>query len=276
MPRRGSPRHSARRAAAYMADAAEALDFLSQRHNLLHLDIKPENLLVLGRAHQGGRLRAGEGARHANAEFARLGHDADLRVARDVRRRAVGPQRSIQPGDRVSGNAGRHPALPRSHRRATGQAAHAGRAAADVAAGGRSPGSCAGAGEEADGSISVVPGVCRCAPASSEASPASVAPTELPRPIPIAPPPSAPDPDDTKPSSFCTTLRRTPERRRSNPTRRVTQPVQREARLPLRPRSNPTVAPEVFVAEETVDVAVPATISFCAASSQRFTWRSAE
>ena len=31
-----------------MADAAEALDFLSQRHNLLHLDIKPENLLVLG------------------------------------------------------------------------------------------------------------------------------------------------------------------------------------------------------------------------------------
>jgi serine/threonine protein kinase len=32
----------------YMADAAEALDFLSQKHNLLHLDIKPENLLVLG------------------------------------------------------------------------------------------------------------------------------------------------------------------------------------------------------------------------------------
>src|SRR5437016_3000149 len=32
----------------YVADAAEALDFLSQRHNLLHLDIKPENLLVLG------------------------------------------------------------------------------------------------------------------------------------------------------------------------------------------------------------------------------------
>lgn len=32
----------------YMADAAEALDFLSQRHSLLHLDIKPENLLILG------------------------------------------------------------------------------------------------------------------------------------------------------------------------------------------------------------------------------------
>src|SRR4029079_13570541 len=32
----------------YMSDAAEALDFLSQRHNLLHLDIKPENLLISG------------------------------------------------------------------------------------------------------------------------------------------------------------------------------------------------------------------------------------
>ena len=32
----------------YMSDAAEAIDFLSQRHQLLHLDIKPENLLILG------------------------------------------------------------------------------------------------------------------------------------------------------------------------------------------------------------------------------------
>src|SRR6476661_11229851 len=32
----------------YVADAAEALDFLAQRHSLLHLDIKPENLLILG------------------------------------------------------------------------------------------------------------------------------------------------------------------------------------------------------------------------------------
>src|SRR4029078_1749753 len=32
----------------YIADAAEPLDFLAQRHNLLHLDIKPENLLILG------------------------------------------------------------------------------------------------------------------------------------------------------------------------------------------------------------------------------------
>ena len=32
----------------YMSDAAEALDFLSQGHQLLHLDVKPENLLVVG------------------------------------------------------------------------------------------------------------------------------------------------------------------------------------------------------------------------------------
>src|SRR5690348_7609857 len=32
----------------YMSDAAEALDFLANRHSLLHLDIKPENLLISG------------------------------------------------------------------------------------------------------------------------------------------------------------------------------------------------------------------------------------
>ena len=32
----------------YLADAAEALDYLAQRHSLQHLDIKPANLLILG------------------------------------------------------------------------------------------------------------------------------------------------------------------------------------------------------------------------------------
>ena len=31
-----------------MSDTAEALDFLADRHNLQHLDIKPANLLVVG------------------------------------------------------------------------------------------------------------------------------------------------------------------------------------------------------------------------------------
>jgi serine/threonine protein kinase len=33
----------------YMRDAAEALDYMQQHHDLQHLDIKPENLLLLGR-----------------------------------------------------------------------------------------------------------------------------------------------------------------------------------------------------------------------------------
>ncbi len=32
----------------YLADTAEGLDFLHEKHNLQHLDVKPENLLVLG------------------------------------------------------------------------------------------------------------------------------------------------------------------------------------------------------------------------------------
>ena len=32
----------------YMSDTAEALDFLAERHNLQHLDIKPANLLISG------------------------------------------------------------------------------------------------------------------------------------------------------------------------------------------------------------------------------------
>ena len=33
-----------------MQDAADALDYMSQRYSLQHLDIKPENLLILGDA----------------------------------------------------------------------------------------------------------------------------------------------------------------------------------------------------------------------------------
>ncbi len=33
---------------AYLADAADALDFLFEKHSLQHLDVKPENLLLVG------------------------------------------------------------------------------------------------------------------------------------------------------------------------------------------------------------------------------------
>jgi serine/threonine protein kinase len=42
--RRGIPR---RDLLDYLRDAAEALDFLAERHGLQHLDVKPENLLLL-------------------------------------------------------------------------------------------------------------------------------------------------------------------------------------------------------------------------------------
>ena len=32
----------------YIRDAADALDYISESHSLQHLDIKPENLLVVG------------------------------------------------------------------------------------------------------------------------------------------------------------------------------------------------------------------------------------
>ncbi|NQU26204.1 MAG: protein kinase family protein, partial [Candidatus Nealsonbacteria bacterium] len=32
----------------YMHDAADALDYMSENHSLQHLDIKPENLLIVG------------------------------------------------------------------------------------------------------------------------------------------------------------------------------------------------------------------------------------
>ena len=41
----GIPRHEL---LGYMADTAEALDFLAERHSLQHLDIKPANLLISG------------------------------------------------------------------------------------------------------------------------------------------------------------------------------------------------------------------------------------
>ena len=83
-------------------------------------------------------------------------------------------------------------------------------------------------------------------------------PTELPRPIPAAPRPSAPDPDDTKPPSFYTTLRRTPGQAPEPDGKMVTQPVQRGSHASSRCRQpKAPLTPEPFVPEDIVDVAVP-------------------
>jgi len=45
---KGEPGISRDRLLNYMRDAADALDYLSEEHSLQHLDVKPENLLIVG------------------------------------------------------------------------------------------------------------------------------------------------------------------------------------------------------------------------------------
>ncbi len=47
MPRRGASGHPGEELLSYLAEAADALDFLVERHEIAHLDVKPENLLML-------------------------------------------------------------------------------------------------------------------------------------------------------------------------------------------------------------------------------------
>jgi hypothetical protein len=51
----GRPGIERRELLGYLRDAAEALDFMSDRHALQHLDVKPENLLLVG-----GRVKVGD------------------------------------------------------------------------------------------------------------------------------------------------------------------------------------------------------------------------
>ena len=44
----------------YLADAADGLDFMIEKHNLQHLDVKPRNLFLVSDRVEGRRFRAGE------------------------------------------------------------------------------------------------------------------------------------------------------------------------------------------------------------------------
>ncbi len=103
----------------------------------------------------------------------------------------------------------------------------------------------------------------------------TAAPTELPRPIPVAPPPSAPDPDDTKPSSVCATLRRTPDTALHKSDATFTQPVKRDT---------PPPAPATKIefqqsCRQHLSPRKRSTLRFqrltnsCAANSRLYTWR---
>lgn len=240
----------------YMADAAEALDFLSQRHNLLHLDIKPENLLVSGdhikvadfglvkelASRTQNSLVSGMTPTYASPEM----FDDEPSAYSDQYSLAIVYQEMLVGTLPFPGRTAAQ--LAKQHTQAEPQLM-------SLSAEDRSVVARALAKKPTDRFPS-----CRAfvdllmrRPETTHA----VAPTELPRPVP-APRPSTTDPDDTKPSSFGTTLRRTPGQTLEQLVPTVTQPVRREARTPEVPQIEVALEPEPLVTEEIIDVAVPA------------------
>jgi serine/threonine protein kinase len=240
----------------YIADAAEALDFLSQRHNLLHLDIKPENLLILGdhvkvadfglvkelASRTQNSLVSGMTPTYAAPEM----FDDEPSAQSDQYSLAIVYQQMLVnavpfPGRTAAQLAKQHtqgepqlmllpaddrPVIARALAKKPTDRFPSCRAFADA--------------------------LLRRAEAFQ-----AIAPTELPRPVPATPRPSDPDPDDTKPSSFHTTLRRTPEQAPDQPVETFTQPVKRRAFAAKAPQVERAVVPTTFVPEETVEIAVP-------------------
>ena len=125
----------------YMRDTADVLDFMNEQHSLQHLDIKPENLLLLA-----GRMKV------ADFGLVKDIHDATASLmggltplvcaAGGVRRSTVPPQRPVQPGHRLPGDADRRVAVSRDDGHAAGSAASA-RPPAGLFPAGTRPGNCA-------------------------------------------------------------------------------------------------------------------------------------
>lgn len=246
--RGGIPREELLR---YMADAAEALDFLSQRHSLLHLDIKPENLLVLGdhikvadfglvkelASRTQASLVSGMTPSYASPEM----FDDDPTAHSDQYSLAIVYQEMLVgtlpfPGRTAAQLAKQHMqaepqlmSLPAQDRPIVGKAL-------------------------AKKPTERFPS-CRAFVDALYGRQA----TDMPRPIPTTPAPTVPSEIDTKPPSFCTTLLRSPgqsfEERKPN----VTQPVARGAAAApaAAPAPELVAPPEPFVPEESSHVAMP-------------------
>ncbi len=240
----------------YMADAAEALDFLSQRHSLLHLDIKPENLLILGD--------------HIKV--------ADFGLVKEL---ATRTQNSLVSGmtptysspemfdDEPSAHSDQYSLAIVYQEMLVGCLPFPGRTAAQLAkqhtqsepqlmslpADDRGIIAKALAKKPVDRFPS-----CRAFVDSllGRAETSAIAtPAELPRPIPAPTTPPALDPDDTKPTSIHTTIRRTPGQTSVPNEATVTQPIQRGSRPAQTPSTPAAAAPASFVPEDIVDIAVP-------------------
>ena len=241
----------------YMADAAEALDFLSQRHNLLHLDIKPENLLVLGD--------------HIKV--------ADFGLVKELVSRT---QNSLVSGltptyaspemfdDEPSAYSDQYSLAIVYQEMLVGTLPFPGRTAAQLAK----------QHTQAEPQLKALPAEDRPVIARALAknptdrypscrafvdallhraeSPPELPPAQPTQPNPVAPRPSAPGPDDTKPSWIRTTVRRTDDLPFEPRDATFTQPIGRGGGAvegPLRKAAVP-IPP---VIEETIDVDVPET-----------------
>jgi serine/threonine protein kinase len=240
----------------YLADAAEALDFLSQRHNLLHLDIKPENLLILGdhikvadfglvkelASRTQNSLVSGMTPAYASPEM----FDDEPCVQSDQYSLAIVYQEMLVgvlpfPGRTAAQLAKQHTqappqlmSLPVEDRLVIGRALA--KSPTD-----RFP-SCRAFVDALMNRGSALP---------------TVVPKEIPQPLPVAPLPSAPGTDDTKPQSVCTTLRRGKEQPSEQRDVLVTQPVCRSSPAVSARQPEAAAVSAPLLPEETVDVAVP-------------------
>ncbi|HEY3392838.1 MAG TPA: tubulin-like doman-containing protein [Lacipirellulaceae bacterium] len=239
----------------YMADTAEALDFLSQRHNLLHLDIKPENLLILGD--------------HIKV--------ADFGLVKELASRT---QNSLVSGltptyaspemfdDEPSAQSDQYSLAIVYQQMLVGTLPFPGRTAAQLAK----------QHTQAEPQLMSLPAEDRPVIARAlakkptdrfpscrafvdalmrrvEHSPPA-APIEIPMPRPAAPAPVVPDPNDTKSPSFGTTIRRSEVHAPAPPDAPiVTQPVRRAE--PSAPIQHAEPAADEVLPIDTVDVALP-------------------
>ena len=253
----------------YMSDAAEALDFLSQRHHLLHLDIKPENLLVLGdhikvadfglvkelASRTQNSLVSGMTPTYASPEM----FDDEPSAQSDQYSLAIVYQEMLVgtlpfPGRTAAQLAKQHTqtepqlmSLPAEDRSVIARALA--KSPTD-----RYP-SCRAFVDALMHPAAVSP------PAPPIAHPAAVpppsaAPIAAPGPSPTLPSPFTPERDDTKLQSSHTTLRHSPEESPVEPGVVATQRIHRgEAAATALPPEY--VAPPEIVCEETVDIPVP-------------------
>jgi hypothetical protein len=242
----------------YMADAAEALDFLEQRHQLLHLDIKPENLLILGdhikvadfglvkelASRTQNSLVSGMTPTYASPEM----FDDNPSAYSDQYSLAIVYQEML---------AGTLPFPGRTAAQLAKQHTQAEPQLQSLPAADRPVIARALAKKPEDRFPSCRAFVEALLHRSTGASPQG--PVEIPRPPYASPVPATVAPDDTRSPSFHTTLRREMEQSTDSVDVMATQPMEAGARLAsAAPAAAASEAPVSFVPEETIDVAVPA------------------